>query len=256
MRVRARTSRKLGRHYATRHHVTILNKMTYASSGKMKPNVFISVGSVGAQCHIKASEGIFRTLETAGLSPRQLDKNEWPAEQPLRAIKKIIRECDGIVVIAFARYRFPIGIELKDGGAELSLTDVRFPTVWNQIEASMAYATGLPLLVVAERGLREDGLLQGRYEWRVYWTDFSDADLKSEAFLGYLESWKGLVAENVATRVQKADHDIDVSKLTLAQLLGQLRVPQLWAVIAVISTLLGGLAIAAYQAGAHKWFQK
>ena len=51
----------------------------------------------------------------------------------------------------------------------------------------------LPLLVIAEKGLLADGLLEGRYDWKVYWTDFSASELSSAAFLGYLQSWKKLV---------------------------------------------------------------
>jgi hypothetical protein len=220
----------------------------------MKPKIFISIGSAGTPLQEEASETIFQTLEVAGLSPRQMDKNEWSSEQPLRAIKRIIEQCEGIVVIAFSRYRFVSGTEQKKGGVEQSLSDVRLPTVWNHIEATMAYMKGLPLLVIAEHGLHEDGLLEGRYDWKVFWTDFKPEQLKSDAFVGYLESWKRLVLDGMKSRSQHtADAEIDFSKISIRQLAGRLSVPQMWAVLTAITTLVFGVASIAFHAGAGKW---
>lgn len=220
----------------------------------MKPKIFISVGSSGTPLHLQASETIFRALETTGLSPRQMEKNEWSSEQPLRAIKRVIEECHGAAVIAFSRYHFKTGSELAKGGIEKPLAEVRMPTVWNQIEAAMAYANGIPLLVIAERGVHEDGLLEGRYDWKVYWTDFKPEDLQSDAFLGYLESWKRLVLDGAASRAQRAGGgDLDVSKLTISQLLGRLSVAQAWSALSAIIGLIISVATIAFRAGAGKW---
>ena len=50
-------------------------------------------------------------------------------------------------------------MELTRRGGEDLLSSIRLPTVWNQIEAAMAHMHEIPLLVIAERGLREEGLL-------------------------------------------------------------------------------------------------
>jgi hypothetical protein len=151
----------------------------------MNPKVYISIGSAASSTQRKAADAIFRSLETAGLSPRQMERNEWTAEQPLRGIKRVIEQCDGIVVIAFRRYQFPSGTERQKDGSEKQLDNVRMTTVWNQIEAAMGYTRGLPLLVIAEDGVLDDGLLEGRYDWKVFWTDFSVEQLQSESFVGF-----------------------------------------------------------------------
>src|SRR5258708_22973884 len=125
------------------------------------PKLFISAGTAATTRQKRATEFVFAALRNAGLSPRQMNNNEWSFEQPLRAIRGIIEGCDGIAVVAFSRYAFPSGTERKNEGDQ-TLTDVRFPTVWNQIEAAIGYARGLPLLVIAEKGLKEDGLLEGK----------------------------------------------------------------------------------------------
>ena len=54
----------------------------------------------------------------------------------------------------------------KPEGANL-LENEGLPTVWNQIEAAMAYTLGRPLLVIVEDGLVSEGLLEGKYDWIV-----------------------------------------------------------------------------------------
>jgi hypothetical protein len=218
----------------------------------MKPKVFISAGTACTQVHSDGSEAISRTLEAAGLSPRQMEKNEWSSEQPLRAIKGVMEQCDGTVVIAFSRYEFPSGLERRKDGKQKSMNDVRMPTVWNQIEATMGYMRGHPLLVIAEHGLHEDGLLEGRYDWKVFWTDFSQEHLRSEAFVGFLDSWRRLVDQSIAAR-SKASIELDVSKMTIPQLFARLSVGHVWGVVSAFFGLLMGVATVAFRAGAGKW---
>lgn len=221
----------------------------------MPPKVYISIGSAMNAVERAANDAIFHSLGAAGLSPRQMDKNEWSSEQPLRAIKRVIQECSGTVVIAFPRYQFPAGTERKKDGSEKELTNVQMTTVWNQIEAAIAYTIDQPLLVVAEHGLLDDGLLEGRYDWKVFWTDFTPEHLNSEAFIGYLASWKKLVLEREANRASAPAEDagLDPAKLSVGQLFGRLTVPQAWALISAIVVAAAAVATVAFYAGAGKW---
>jgi hypothetical protein len=219
----------------------------------MKPKVYISVGSTSSPIQKRTEEIIFRSLETAGLSPRQMDKNEWTAEQPLRGIKRVIEQCHGIVVIAFRRYQFPTGIEQLKNGVEKQLADIRITTVWNQIEAAMGYTRGLPLLVIAENGLLDDGLLEGRYDWKVYWADFKPENFQSDDFIGYLESWKQLVVEHSESVSSQAIPNTDLSKISIGQLYGCLTIPQLWGAISAFIGCLISVAVASFKAGSGKW---
>ncbi len=217
----------------------------------MKSKVFISIGSACSPLHSEAAEAIFRVLETAGFSPRQMDKTEWSVEQPLSAIKRVIDECEGVVVVAFSRYHFASGTERKKGGGDQPLHDVRLPTVWNQIEAALGYARGLPLFVIAEDGLLESGLLEGRYDWKVCWTDFKRDWFQSKEFVGYLKSWRQLIVENAASRSHGAE--LDIAKTSIGQVVRGLSVPQLWSALSAIVGLLIGVATIAYRTGAGKW---
>jgi hypothetical protein len=70
------------------------------------------------------------------------------------------------------------------------LKDVRLPPVWNQIEAAMAYTRGLPLLVLIENGLQEEGMLESRYDWRVKQVNLREPIVNDPEFLGMFEDWR------------------------------------------------------------------
>jgi hypothetical protein len=217
------------------------------------PKVFISAGAVATPMQQQAIEIVASCLEDAGLSPRRMGVNEWSHDQPLRAIRKVIRECDGIAVIAFERVRFPNGIEHTKQG-DKSLADRRLPTVWNHIEAAIGYANDLPLLVIAENGLGEQGVLESMYDWNVYWTDFSPTDFRSEKFKGWLQSWKAAVLTHAARTLRSsAATDVDVCKLTVGDLLKRLTLPQLWGLLSALTGLLIAVASVSYRIGASKW---
>jgi hypothetical protein len=217
----------------------------------MNPQIFVSVGSAKTSQRAQASDMIFRSLEAVGLSPKQVDRNEWIAEQPLRGIKRVVDKSDGLVVIAFGRYEFPGGIERQKDGSAKDLSGVRITTVWNHIEATLGYARGIPLLVIGENHLLEDGMLEGRYDWSVYWSDFTPEDLRSDRFLGHLRSWQELVTKHrdETQAVSTSATETDLSKKSIRQLLGDLNVSQLWAVGAAAVTCLVGIATIAFKLG-------
>jgi hypothetical protein len=216
----------------------------------MSPKVYISIGSATTAAQRRAADVIFRSLETAGMSPRQMERNEWTAEQPLRGIKRVIEQCHGVVVVAFSRYQFPSGTERQKDGGEKHLSNIQVTTVWNHIEAAMGYTRGLPLFVIAEQGLLSDGLLEGRYDWKVYWTDFSDEELGSDAFVGYLASWKQLVLEHSAIL---STADVDLSKLSIRQICARLTIPQAWMTISAFVGFMATVATVGFWVGSGKW---
>jgi hypothetical protein len=218
-----------------------------------KPKVFMSVGTTGTKLQKEAADNIFAVLEASGLSPRQMERNEWSSEQPLRAIRRVIEECNGAVIVAFTRYQFPTGLERGKNDSDIVLGDTRFPTVWNQIEAALAYGRGLPLLVICENGLRDDGLLESKYDWKVFWTDFRPEELRSDRFAGFVQSWKRLVDEHVNSGIKVQSAELDVTKLSLGKLLSLMTLPQLWALLAAMLSVLGAVAAAAFKLGGGKW---
>lgn len=216
----------------------------------MAIKVFISVGAPADDSQRVFRDTILNSVEIAGLSPRLMTGRDYDYKNPLRAVRGVLDECCGAIVIAYARYRFPYGEELRNDGVR-SLEEVSFPTVWNQIEAAMAYERGLPLLVIAQTGLRPDAFLEATNDVRPFWTSFDTPISESEGFQGYLQSWRRDV-EEFASRKRSQSQRI-ASDITVKQLFFSLPWYEL---LALLATILGALAAAAtvgYRIGSGQW---
>jgi hypothetical protein len=80
--------------------------------------------------------------------------------------------------------------EKRGSPNEKPLDGLNLPTAWNQIEATMAYTLGHPLLVLVENGLKSEGLLETGYDWYVQWIDLDVAVLSDHVFLAVFADWK------------------------------------------------------------------
>jgi hypothetical protein len=80
-------------------------------------------------------------------------------------------------------------MELKGGRHQRRLKNISLPTVWNQVEAGMAYTLGQPLLAIAESHLRNEALLEAGYDWLINWVDLSPASLSSNEFQTTFLKW-------------------------------------------------------------------
>ena len=114
------------------------------------------------------------------------------------------------------------------------------PTPWNHIEAAMAYGRGHPLLVIVERRLKSEGLLEQGYDWFVQRVDVSSAALTTLEFNGVLADWKARVEERHKKKIDSAAKEESPAEWTVVRLLGALRPGQLWSVAAALAVLLGG----------------
>ena len=130
-----------------------------------------------------------KMLKEYHLHPRTVGRTDFTTEKPLKKILNVMKNCSGTIVIAFERFHYDGGIELRGGTEESTLTDVSLPTVWNQVEAAMAYALGHPLLAIAESHLRTEGLLEDGYDWFISHVELTPASLNSAEFNATFEKW-------------------------------------------------------------------
>lgn len=106
-------------------------------------------------------EGFLRVLTTLGLQPRTLGSTDYPSKAPLDEVIGLMSKCRGAIILGYPQVVATAG-SIKDKAitAELLL-----PTEWNHIEAGLAYARGLPLLMIHHlgvgRGVFDRGALAG-----------------------------------------------------------------------------------------------
>jgi hypothetical protein len=218
----------------------------------MSTDIFISAGRNSKPEHEKFISEIEQFLRNNGLNPRAVGRNEFTASQPLKYIKQVMNECSGTVVIAFERIHLEQGYEKRGSDAEKPLSNVNISTVWNQIEASMAYVFGHPLLVIVETGVRSEGLLETGYDWYVQWVDMNASTLQEREFLGVFADWKKQVEGykiNGKKDLSNKPTSIDPKELTISQIVGSLKPAQLWTIIGTIVTAIVAIAGAAYKLG-------
>jgi hypothetical protein len=174
-------------------------------------------------------------LRSQGLIPRAVGRNDFSSMHPLQFIQSLMNECVGTVIIAFERVKVIDGLERRGSSEEKKLSNENLPTVWNQIEAAMAYVLEHPLLVIVENGAREEGLLEAGYDWYVQHVNLDPSALGTKEFTGVFADWKKRVEARASLK-----RKIDVANLTLGELLMSMKPGQLWAVLGAFGAIVAG----------------
>lgn len=199
-------------------------------------DVFVSVGGTATDQQEAFVRAVEDRLRSEGLAPHTVGRNTFSSDAPLKTVTELLDRCSGTVVIALERMYFASGTEKRGGPRESSLSDIRLPTPWNQIEAAMAYSRAHPLMVIVESGLKGDGLLERGNDWYVQQVKPEAAALNTPEFNGVLASWK----QKMLQSPKKLSRSKPASELTVAELIGGLKPAQLWSVLASLAVLVGG----------------
>ena len=121
-----------------------------SSPGAARPRVFVSAPSVADAACRAVGEVVVDALQTEGAVVERLQRHDYSASSPLGAVRATMRGCSGAVILGLRQLQVK-DARLRSGTAEeQELKDVFLPTPWNQIEAGMAAALELPLLVVSD----------------------------------------------------------------------------------------------------------
>ena len=115
-----------------------------------RPTVFISTPSIADPSCRAVGEIVIGALRTEGASLERVERQDYSASSPLRVVTAAMRTCWGVVIVGLRQLHVQEA-SFRSGTPEQEvLKDVHLPTPWNQIEAGMAAALGLPLLIVSD----------------------------------------------------------------------------------------------------------
>lgn len=129
-------------------------------------------------------------LTSAGLIPQTVGVNQFGNEAPLMTVRRLMEQCHGAVVLGLAQLRVITGIAKPGTSAERPVRSLYLPTPWNQLEAGIAFALDLPLLILHEEGVQPDGIFDPQIGDRfVHQTDLSLEWLDTDAFLQPFQQW-------------------------------------------------------------------
>jgi hypothetical protein len=175
----------------------------------MPINIFLSVGRASTPEQEQFIIALEKYLSSNGLTPQTVGRTYFKNQQPLKSVTECMTDCAGTIILAFERLYIQDGTERRGSKQQSPLGNVSLPTVWNQIEAAMAYALGHPLLVLVENGIKSEGLLEHGYDWYVKWIDLQDTAFAQPEFIGVFTDWKGAVEDNY-----KAPHHNNLRRTT------------------------------------------
>lgn len=162
-------------------------------------SVFVSCGSTYTDRQEKFVRRIEAYLKAHGCIPTTVGRNLFLSRQPVESARDLIAGCHGAVVIAFERTRIVSGLEKPGAADQKRIRNEAQPTVWNHMEAAMAYAQRVPLLIIVENGLMRQGMLSKRLEWKSLETDMSPDYVDGEEFQQTFSHWLSLVKSRQAS---------------------------------------------------------
>ncbi|MCI4626624.1 MAG: hypothetical protein L3V56_11770 [Candidatus Magnetoovum sp. WYHC-5] len=174
----------------------------------MKISVFLSY----PKPHIKKQEEFINRLELylkqRGFLPRTLGVTDYNMDAPLSAIRSLMLESNGLITIALRRTFVSNAVMRKytdiDGITEIEVSNRWLTSPYCQIEPAMAFQLGLPILIIREKGVVDDGLLEkgvmGVYMPEVDLEDSLDNYFNSVEWYDIIGKWEGYVRSVVSAK--------------------------------------------------------
>lgn len=111
-------------------------------------NIFCSRPTWVAEEFKEGLTGFLAFLGTHGLKPRTIGSTDYPTESPLDEVMRIMDECEGAIILGY-----PQIYVMKGNIKGVEKNEFPLPTEWNHIEATLAYAKKLPLLLIHHKGI-------------------------------------------------------------------------------------------------------
>lgn len=149
-------------------------------------NVFVSRPSWVHSQFEEGLHGFLRVLTTLGLTPRTLGKTDYPNRAPLDEVIALLEECTGAVILGYPQIHVSSGF-VRD---EPITSGLLLSTEWNHIEAGLAYARKLPLLVVHHVGVGRGIFDHGATNTFIYERDLTPAHwCLAEEMQGAVKRW-------------------------------------------------------------------
>jgi hypothetical protein len=149
-------------------------------------------------------EKLEQMLDTRGFLARTLGVTDYDMEEPLTAIRRLMLECNGIITVAFRRTFIKEGTVKPDSdneGVPMPVGGSWITSPYSHIEPAMAFQIGLPVLIIREKGVIADGVLEkgiiGTYLPEFNLDAEVDKYLLSNEWGQILGKWEGYVRKVV-----------------------------------------------------------
>lgn len=152
-------------------------------------SIFLSRPTAATTQQEAFSRELNALLEGEGVVAHTLGITEYPSKAPLGEVLDLLRRCDGALVLGLAQVNVETGVSKQGTTREARIDGSRFGTPWNQIEAGMAFALGLPLLLIRESGVTGGVFDAGSSDRFVHQAQLTPEWLASQAFQQPFHRW-------------------------------------------------------------------
>jgi hypothetical protein len=150
-------------------------------------NVFVSRPTWIGKTFEAGLDAFIRVLKSHDLTPRTLGATDYPSKSPLDEVIGLMEQCSGAVILGYPQILVRAGTFKDEDIAEV----FSLPTEWNHIEAALAYARGLPLLVIHHLAIDRGIFDRGAVSAFLHKTDLTMEGWPLEpAIHGALQKWK------------------------------------------------------------------
>lgn len=129
----------------------------------MSISVFLSYPKPHMSSQKNFIEIIEKYLSERGFDPRTLGVTDYDMNEPLTAIRRLMLESNGMLTIAFRRSLIKEGVSKPNtdlGAISNNISNQWLTSPYCHIEPAMAFQIGLPILVLREKGVIADGILE------------------------------------------------------------------------------------------------
>lgn len=167
----------------------------------MRIPIFLSYPKPHLVCQECFIQQLSKYLQNRGLEPRTLGVTDYDMDAPLKAIRRLMLESNGLITIAFRRTFVENSVIRKSADIpnlnEKSSASYWLTSPYCQIEPAMAYQLGIPILIFRETGVLADGLLEkgvvGCYMPEFSLEKSAEQIMQGEEFQQMIGKWEGLV---------------------------------------------------------------
>ncbi|MCG9750033.1 hypothetical protein L1D54_06050 [Vibrio brasiliensis] len=170
----------------------------------MGTSIFLSYPNAYTRSQLDFISMLSDYLIGRGYSPRTLGVTDYDMDAPLKSIRRLMSESNGLITVAFRRYYVVQGSSKPGASSEQDISRQWFTSPYSHIEPAMAFQLGLPVLILRESKVIADGLLDkgvlGTYMPEFNLDDSSDTYLNSREFNQLIKKWESQVERVVENR--------------------------------------------------------
>jgi hypothetical protein len=116
-------------------------------------DIFVSKPTTQTSRQSEFTSKLEEILEARDFNIRSLGTSDFSNVAPLLKIQKIMDDCEGALILGLKQLNINKGILKQNTKSERKIINNDLPTPWNHIEAGIAFALKIPLLIIKEEGI-------------------------------------------------------------------------------------------------------